>query len=538
MPADATEVLVVGGGPTGLAAANALGLRGVDVLLVEQDPGVAELPRAVSVDDEAMRFMQALGLLEPATAVTLPGTGTKYYGARGQLLAYARGPERQRYGHPVKNPMDHAEFQQMLLDGLARFPCVEVRHATRLVSFTQDGDGVVAQLEGPDGPEEVRAQLLVGADGGRSLVRRIIDEEPMRGSAFAERWLVLDTRNDAHDERYAMHHGDPERPRVVVVGREGRCRYEFLVHDDEHPEGEAELLAFARELVAPYRDLDVADVVRCTIYQFYALVAERFRVGRVLIAGDAAHMMPPFAGQGLNSGLRDAANLAWKATAVLRGQGGLELLDSYGAERRPHVRAMVDLSVRMGAVMMTRSRARATTRDLSFTVGQRLPLFRRFFREMRFKPPATYGAGLFVGAGDGGVVGSMLVQPWVLDELGALTRLDEVTGPGFALLGIDLAPGALGALSAPLWSRLEAARVEVVFDDRLPRPGIGAISVADADGLLAEQLGPLRGKVVLVRPDRFIAGAFDPAGEQAFAAALQRGLGEPEPAATAPLEAA
>jgi 3-(3-hydroxy-phenyl)propionate hydroxylase len=434
--------------------------------------------------------------------------------------------------------MDHAEFQQMLLDGLARIPSVEVRHTTRLVEFTQDADGVVAQLEGPDGPEEVHAQFVVGADGGRSLVRRIIGEEPMRGSAFAERWLVLDTRNDAHDERFAMHHGDPDRPRVVVVGRDGRCRYEFLVHDDEHPEGDAALLAFARELVAPYRALDQADVVRCTIYQFYALVAERFRVGRALIAGDAAHMMPPFAGQGLNSGLRDAANLAWKVTAVLRGQAGLELLDSYGAERRPHVRAMVDLSVRMGAVMMTRSRARATARDLSFTVGQRLPLFRRFFREMRFKPPATYKSGLFVGHGEGGVVGSMLVQPWVLDDQGTLMRLDAVTGTGFALLGIEVDAAALGALSAGLWTRLEAPRIHVTLDDRLPRATAGAVAVADADGLLAEQLDALRGKVVLVRPDRYIAGAFGPADERTFAAALERGLGEPQPAAAAPLEAA
>ena len=159
--------------------------------------------------------------------------------------------------------------------------------------------------------------------------------------------------------------------------------------------------------------------------------------------------MPPFAGQGLNSGLRDAANLSWKVAAVLRDQAGPVLLDSYGAERRPHVSAMVELSVRLGAVMMTRSRTRAAARDLVFGAGTRLPLFRRFFREMRFKPPPTYEAGLFVGAGE--PVGSMLVQPMVLNARGVARRLDDLAGTGFALLGVDIEPAALAALSAALW---------------------------------------------------------------------------------------
>src|SRR6478752_4831029 len=171
MSADRVDVLVVGGGPTGLALANALGAYGHEVLLVEQDPGVAELPRAVSIDDEAMRFMQALGLLREISGVVLPGTGTKYFGAGGQLLMYGRGPARAPYGHPIKNPMDHSEFQQVLLDGLSRFANVEVRHRTRLDSFTQDDDGVTAQLASAGGTIEVRADYLVGADGGRSTVR-------------------------------------------------------------------------------------------------------------------------------------------------------------------------------------------------------------------------------------------------------------------------------------------------------------------------------------------------------------------------------
>ena len=526
MSGDVTDVLVVGGGPTGLVAANALGQLGVNVVLVEQEDGVAELPRAVSIDDEAMRLMQSLGLLEQARRVVLPGTGTKYYGARGQLLAYGRGPERQRYGHPVKNPMDHPEFQRMLLDGLSRFENVEVRLRTRLVSFEQDEEGVHAQLVVEDRPETISCRYLIGADGGRSVVRELIGQEPMAGLAFEERWLVLDTANDPHDERFAMHHGDPTRPRVVIVGRDGRCRYEFLLHDHEQPEDE-EVLALAEKLVAPHRTLDRADVVRCTIYKFYALVAEEFSRGRAFLAGDAAHMMPPFAGQGLNSGLRDAANLCWKLGAVLQGRAGPKLLATYTVERRPHVVATVRLSVRMGAVMMTRNRARAWARDLAFVAGGRLPGVRGFFREMRFKPRARYRAGFVVGPLDGrGPVGSMLVQPRVLDAEGRFFWLDDLIGPGFGLLGIDLPPAALVGLVSPIWDRLGATRILVGLGDKIPGRS-AEISVTDADGLLADQLGDLHGRFVLVRPDRFIVGAFAPADERAFTSSLGRLLGAP-----------
>jgi 3-(3-hydroxy-phenyl)propionate hydroxylase len=529
------DVLIAGGGPTGLALANALGMEGVDVLLVEQDPGVAELPRAVSIDDEAMRFMQRLGLALETQAVTLPGTGTKFFGARGQLLAYGRGPERPPYGHPIKNPMDHSEFQPMLLDGLQRFPNVETRHLTRLVSFEQrPAGGIVAQIERGGELESVHCRYLIGADGGRSDVRIAIGEEPMSGSAFEERWLVLDTVNDDHDQRYAMHHGDPARPRVVVVGRNGRCRYEFLVHEDEQPEGD-EILALATRLVAPYRTLRPEDVVRCTIYRFYALVADRFSVGEVFIAGDAAHMMPPFAGQGLNSGLRDAANLSWKLAAVLQGRAGRRLLDTYSLERRPHVSAMVQLSVRMGAVMMTLSRTRARMRDAMFATGRRVPFFRRFFSELRFKPPASYTGGLFVDLDQDGPVGTLVVQPRVVDANGRVVLLDDVIGSGFAILGIDVPAGVLDALHDPLWSTLAPARVNVALDDRLPLRQDGtAATVADADGLLAEQLGALRGQLVLLRPDRFITGTFTPEAERRFCDRLRAALGTADEPATAP----
>jgi 3-(3-hydroxy-phenyl)propionate hydroxylase len=523
----AIDVLIVGGGPTGLAAANALGQVGVEVLLVEQDPSFAELPRAVSVDDEAMRLMQSLGLSNAARQVALPGTGTKFFGARGQLLVYGQGPDRMPFGHPVKNLIDHPSFQRVLLDGLKRFPNVTVRYATRFEHFEQDVDGVTAQIAGDDGVEEFKCDYLIGADGGRSRIRQAIGQEPMAGSAFNERWLVLDTINDQHDERFAMHHGCPRRPRVVIVGRDGRCRYEFLVHDDEQIEHD-DLVGFATRLVAPYRTLEPADVVRCTIYRFYALVAREFSQGRVFLAGDAAHMMPPFAGQGLNSGLRDAANLSWKLAAVLNGSAGSELLSTYTAERQPHVSAMVRLSVRMGAVMMTRHRGRAWIRDFAFAVSKRLPLAGRFFGEMRFKPEPRYTEGFLVGRSESrGPIGAMAVQPRVLTSAGSFAWLDDEIGPGFGLLALDTDSEAFARLRSPIWERLNVVKIHIALDDRLPARVEDAAALADADGLLADQLGSLRGKFVLVRPDRYVAAAFAPDRESEVADRLAALLGIP-----------
>lgn len=525
-------MLVAGAGPTGLALANLLGQAGIDVLVVEREPGIAETPRAVSIDDEGLRFVQACRLAEAATRVVVPGTGTRYYGADGRLIAHAHGPRPSPLGHPAKNPIDHQEFQQLLLDGLARFPNVEVGFGTELEGFEQDGGGVQAEVTRNGSRELVEAAFLLGADGGRSTVRRLLGIE-MDGKSHGERWLIVDTVRDPHDQRYAMHHGDPRRPHVVVPGRAGRCRYEFLLFGE--PDEEATAPAFVERLMAPYRpELPPEDIVRCTVFTFHSLVARRWRSGRVLLAGDAAHMMPPFAGQGLNSGLRDALNLGWKLACVLRGQAGEEVLDTYQEEREPNARGMIALSERIGRIVMTTSRLEARLRDVVLRAAWRSPRFRRYVGELRFKPAPRYRAGLLVPAPGSELPGRMLPQPRVLLPDGRVCLLDDVLGPRFALLAVEPPDGRFPPLADPLWDELGAARIALRVDERLPPgdPGAGAVGAADLDGLLAPLLSPLRGRVVLLRPDRFVLGLLQPAEERAFAAALQQRLGRARRAAT------
>ncbi len=319
------HVVVVGAGPTGLMAANLLGVAGVRVTVLERHDSTSDEAKAISLDGESIRTLQRAGLSETLTDVFLPGTGTHYYGRRGQLLFAARGPRSPVHGHAFKNPFAQPDLERSLLRALDRFPHVSVEFGTEVVAVQQSAEATTATLRTPCGAHaELGGDFLVGADGGRSTVRKALGIR-MKGRSFTERWLVVDTVADDHDERYGLHVGDPSRPTVIIPGRNGRCRYEFLLSEEETVD-----LSPRFELVAAllrgHRAISPEEVERSIVYSFHALNAARWGEGRIFLVGDAAHMMPPFAGQGLNSGIRDVANLTWKLSDVLDGRAGLELL--------------------------------------------------------------------------------------------------------------------------------------------------------------------------------------------------------------------
>ncbi|MFF5138171.1 bifunctional 3-(3-hydroxy-phenyl)propionate/3-hydroxycinnamic acid hydroxylase [Streptomyces sp. NPDC013157] len=537
-------VLIVGAGPTGLTAAHLLGSRGVRVLLVERNATTSNDAKAISLDDESLRTLQSAdGLDEAVYPILVPGTGTRYFGADGQPLVHARGTGDQRLGHPFKNPFAQPDLERVLREQLRRLPNVDVRFDTRLTDLTGHPDHVDVSLRtgGGDGPvEELEVSYVLGCDGGRSTVRDLLSIR-MQGRSFPDEvWLVVDTLDDTHDQRYGMHHGNPERPVVIVPGREGRCRYEFRMKAGECEAGTPPPFPLVRRLLEPYRQITQEQVERAVAYSFHALLAERLRDGRCFLLGDAAHMMPPFAGQGLNSGVRDAANLCWKVAEVLAGRADDALLDTYDTERRPHARAVIDLSVRLGRIVMTTSRPRALLRDLMVRTAMRTRPGHRYLTEMRYRPDTRVRSGAVIpldGPGRG-LVGTMLPQPRVLHgPHHRVTRLDDILGQGWSLLGIGLTDADWAAVTRA--GLPDAAAVDVFLDDRAPRDRAGREGIADADGRLEALFTGLDGRVALVRPDRLVAAVFTPERAKLVAAELRRFTAHPitatvPPAATDP----
>jgi len=489
---------------------------GVPTVLLERTPEVVDYPRAVGMDDESLRTFQALGLIDRVLPDVLPSRAMKFFDARGRCFVET-SPQTREFGFPRRNTFIQPLLERTLRDGVARFPSVEKRFGHELIDYRQDDDGVTVYARGADGaPYEFATDYLVGADGGRSLVRQKLGLK-LEGSTYEQLWLIVDIKDDPLDHPYTGMYCDPARPTVCVSLPHGYRRWEFMALPGET---EADLMRpeMVRGFLARFGlKPEQLNIVRQRVYAFHARLAPKFRVGRVFLAGDAAHLMPPFAGQGMNSGVRDAHNLAWKLAAVAKGQAGPALLDTYESERRDHAAKMIDLSRMIGRVIMPTSRLQAGLRDLFFRAIALSPAVRDWFVQMRFKPPPRYAQGALVprpGKPDPkSPLGRMFIQPMVLAD-GMARPLDELLGPGFALLGLGTDPAAHLDETGHRLIALLGARVLAVD------------AGADRDGVLLPWAARHGAKIVLLRPDRYVAALGAAAEVNDLLAAFARTIGQ------------
>jgi len=439
-------VAIAGGGPTGLTLANLLGTYGIECLLLERKAATVHEPRAVSIDDESLRTMQAAGVVDDVFGATVAGYGSHYFTADGVCFAKVE-PTGRPYGFPRRNAFRQPILEQQLRDALSSFPYVTSAFEHELLSFAQDDDGIALRIGRQDGGEaSVTCDYLIGCDGASSGVRRALGIA-LGGSTFTERWLIIDLENSPAMSRHTVVFCDPERPCIALPGPDNTRRYEFLIHPHERDE---EFLDPDRVqyLMATHDAAPGSRIVRTVIYTFHARLAERWSDGRVFLAGDAAHLTPPFAGQGMNSGLRDANNLAWKLAAIVRGEIGPHLLDSYEVERRDHVWAMIEMALRMGRVMAPRSKAEAFVVQNAFRLLGLYPPARDYVAQMRFKPTPRFAKGFLLPDGRDArrtLVGRLFPQPPVTLPDGADMALDDVLGSGFALVIRSARPDLLDA---------------------------------------------------------------------------------------------
>ncbi|HEV7720130.1 MAG TPA: bifunctional 3-(3-hydroxy-phenyl)propionate/3-hydroxycinnamic acid hydroxylase [Iamia sp.] len=362
-----TDVAIVGAGPVGLVLAILLGQRGRSVVVLEQWPEPYPLPRAVHFDHEVGRIIQACGIGDEVRAVSEPAEVYEWRNGEGTTLLRFGRIGMAASGWPFSSMFCQPEFEAVLRARAESLPTVEVRRGTKVHGLTPADDHVLVEHGSGDA---LRAGYVVGCDGANSTVRDLLGVA-VDDRGFHYDWLIVDLVLDAPRvfDPINVQVCDPERPTTAVSGGPGRRRWEFMRLPTETLEdlGREER---AWELLAPW---DVhpgnARLERHAVYTFEARVAEQWQAGRVLLAGDAAHLMPPFAGQGMCSGIRDAVNLAWKLDLVLDGRADAALLATYDEERRPNANAAVDLSIELGQVICVPDPAEAAARDEAMTAG-------------------------------------------------------------------------------------------------------------------------------------------------------------------------
>ncbi len=348
------DVLVVGYGPVGATIVNLLGRYGVRVLAVDRDKEIFMAPRAIALDNEALRILQLAGIEDghfDTVAIPYVRMLSPQLGEFGRINTL--GPID---GHPKLVTFYQPELEAALRRRAARYGEVHTALGVALTGFVENSEGVVATLNVGEGrTRAVRARYLVGADGASSLVRQLIGQE-FKGQTYAEDWLIVDAFGAERPIDHVEFICDHRRPVPHMTAPGGRERWEFMLRPGE-TRAEMESDACVSALLAPWGGPAAMTIERKAVYRFHARTAKAFCKGRVFLAGDAAHITPPFVGQGLVAGLRDAANLSWKIAWVLQGRASPRILDSYDEERRPHAKAMIDLAKFMGRLIMPRSAA-------------------------------------------------------------------------------------------------------------------------------------------------------------------------------------
>jgi 2-polyprenyl-6-methoxyphenol hydroxylase-like FAD-dependent oxidoreductase len=501
------DVAIVGYGPVGQTLAILLGQRGHRVEVIERWPEPYPLPRAVHFDHEIGRILQLAGVADALAGRTVPASVYEWRNAKGEtLIRFGRDAERSLSGWPESSMFCQPELEA-ILDARARtLGTVSVERGWEAVELDLAADGVAIQAKRADGSlRELRARFAVGCDGANSFVRERIGSG-WHDLGFHFDWLVVDVlpADPRWDGPINWQLCDPARPTTLVSGGPGRRRWEFmrLPHETlDELNGEAA----AWRLLGPWGvHPGNARLERHAVYTFRARWADCWRRGRALLAGDAAHQMPPFAGQGMCAGLRDAANLAWKLDLVLRGHANEALLDSYPSERAPHVGAMIQLSVELGRVICVADPAEAAARDA------------RMLGEARARvapvdaPLPPLGAGCFAEGAP--ATGQLFVQD-VVRHRGRMGRFDDVVGRGFLLASPAGDPlAALDAESAAFFASLGGIGAHVA-------PGA---EVDDLAGGYARWFAAHGAEVALVRPDFAVFGSAERlAGAPALVAALR-----------------
>lgn len=533
-----SEIVVVGAGPAGLMLANILGMYGRTVTVLESRDQLIDYPRGVGLDDESFRTIQTAGLVDTVRPHTNPQHIMRLVNGAGKVIL-VNNPQTREFGWDRKHGFIQPEVDKALYEGLTRFSNVRVLFGHRVEDVIEDAGGVTATalVTGADGTvteQHFRACYLVGCEGGTSPTRKRLGVS-FPGESPATRWLVVDVNNDPLGTPNVFLGADPKRPYVSIGLPHAVRRWEFMLHDDETEE-QVTNPAYVNDLLRDHvPDPDSLQFIRRRVFTHHARVAGDFRKGRQLIAGDAAHLMPVWMGQGWNSGMRDATNLGWKLAAVVSGQAGDDLLDTYTSERKEHAKAMVDLSLTFGKFIKITNPLAAGARDAAAAVLNLFPRAKSYFADMKFKPMPRYEQGVLAdpttqepgrakallssrlipvrtASTRVSPVGRQFPQPRVNSQSGQDILLDDALGTWWSLIvwgnsPLDVLPKEslqkLLLLGARLVCILPETQREWAQDYMDPE----VLVLGDHTGVMKKWFDDRPAPMVFLRPDRFVAGA-------------------------------
>ena len=469
------DVAVVGYGPVGASLANLLALRGLSVVVVERESGVFSLPRAIQFDGEVMRTFQTIGIADELLPDLVVAARMAFTDDEGRVLIdWKRPTDITPQGWNTSYRFHQPTLERLLRSKLDTYPQASVFLDTEVTQIDDSGDQVTLTVTDRigGGDRQISAKLVVGCDGARSTTREHLDIalDDLRSH---ERWLVVDCL--LHEDKPelgddSIQYCDPKRPATYVRGPHNRRRWEFMLleHEDADTMKSEEMVW---KLLEPWISREEATIERPAVYTFHSVVANNWGKGNVFLAGDSCHQTPPFMGQGMCAGIRDASNLAWKIADVVQGRAPQELLHTYEAERPPHVRTFIETAVRLGSVISTTDPEVARERNMRMCSQP----------EGFSTPQPRLGPGLWDATNPAaGYIGE---QPFMADG----SRLDDLVGYHWTIFAT---PDAAAKIRA---SDLDLSTAPVVVE-------------SDSESGDA-WLGELDAVAVLVRPDRYIAAS-------------------------------